>query len=152
VTATATDACNNTTTCTFTVTVLPNPSCNLIAPNPRPNCGSIGNTLCANASNAVAYQWSILSGAGWVITSRTDSNCIVYTAGSADSVTIKLVVTNAVGCKDSCSVTYGCISPYWGCTLGFWKNHTQIWDEPSDPISLCLANALSALGSPYSGN
>jgi hypothetical protein len=27
-----------------------------------------------------------------------------------------------------------------------------IWDDPSDPIAACVANGITAMGSPYSGN
>jgi len=142
------DSCSFTVTRTFT-----HPTCNLVAPTPRPFCGSTGNVLCANATNANTYHWTIVSGALWAITAGADSNCVVYTAGSSDSLTIKLVVTNtASGCKDSCTVTYGCQTPYWGCTLGFWKNHSQLFDQATDPISQCVAAGVAAMGAGYSGN
>jgi len=45
-----------------------------------------------------------------------------------------------------------CSSIYWGCTLGFWKNHPAIWNEASDPISQCVAAAIASMGGSYSGN
>ena len=39
-----------------------------------------------------------------------------------------------------------------GCTPGFWKNHTEAWDQASDPTSACVAAAIAAKGAPYSGN
>jgi len=65
---------------------------------------------------------------------------------------VRLIVTNACGCKDSCDILFGCIPDYWGCTLGFWKNKTSIWNDASDPISACVANGIASFGSPYSGN
>jgi len=47
---------------------------------------------------------------------------------------------------------FGCRTPYWGCTLGFWKNHSQLWDQTSDPISQCLAAGIASMGAGYSGN
>jgi len=115
--------------------------------------------LCATSANAVSYQWKIIvdpapySGAGWIITGGANTNCITYTAGAGgDSVHIRLIVTNACGCQDSCDVTFGCIPQYWGCTLGFWKNHSSIWNDATDPISACVANGIASYGSPYSGN
>jgi hypothetical protein len=77
---------------------------------------------------------------------------MIYTAGSSDSVTVQLVVTNSDGCTDTCMVTYGCSSPYWGCTLGFWKNHTSIWFQSAQALPTCVAAAITAMGPPYSGN
>jgi hypothetical protein len=62
------------------------------------------------------------------------------------------VVTNACGCKDSCDIAFGCRNPFWGCTLGFWKTHTAIWDNASDPISACVAAGISGMGGLYSGD
>jgi hypothetical protein len=38
------------------------------------------------------------------------------------------------------------------CSPGYWKNHTSRWDQATDPVSQCVANAISGLGAPYSGN
>ena len=43
-------------------------------------------------------------------------------------------------------------TPGEGCTPGFWKNHTTLWDQASDPTSAKIAAAITALGAPYSGN
>jgi hypothetical protein len=152
VTVTAQDDCGNQSTCSFTVTINPDPTCSLTPPSPLPVCGSTGNILCATTTNAATYQWTILSGIGWYITSGADSSCMIYTAGSSTTATIQLVVTNSDGCTDTCVVTYGCTSPYWGCTLGFWKNHTSIWFQAIQPLPTCVAAAITAMGSGYSGN
>jgi hypothetical protein len=47
---------------------------------------------------------------------------------------------------------FGCRPDYWGCTLGFWKTHTSIWNDAADPISACVANGIISLGAPFSGN
>jgi hypothetical protein len=39
-----------------------------------------------------------------------------------------------------------------GCTPGFWKNHTGLWNQASDAVSQCVAAAIAGLGVPYSGN
>src|SRR4030095_245956 len=149
----ATDDCGNTATCSATISVVNVPAtCSLTAPYPRPFCGSAGNQLCVTAVNAASYQWIIVSGAGWQITAGATTNCITYTAGSSDSVTVRVYVTNSCGCVDSCEVTFGCRLPYWGCTLGFWKNHTSLWNDPTDPISMCVANGIAAMGAGYSGD
>jgi hypothetical protein len=158
-TVTSTDASSGCTrTCTFTVSKdFTRPSCSALAiPNPLPDCGSALNALCVPVVAGVTYQWYLISPtpAGWSFTSRTDSNCVRYTAGSSstDSVTISLVVTNtASGCKDSCTIKFPCRSPYWGCTPGFWKNHPVYWDQgninnpPVDAVSSCIAMAIASI-------
>ena len=154
----ATDACGNTSGCQQTITV-PSlaqtlPTCSLTVPVSLPICGSIGNILCSNATNATAYHWSV-QGTGWVITSGINASCITYTAGS-DTATFKVVLTGACGNMDSCTVQLHCTAALsnldlGGCTLGFWKNHSQLWDNEGDPIAQSLANALTALGTMYDG-
>jgi hypothetical protein len=39
-----------------------------------------------------------------------------------------------------------------GCTPGFWKNHTGLWNQASDAVSQCVAAAIAGQGAPYSGN
>ena len=36
-----------------------------------------------------------------------------------------------------------------GCTPGFFKNHTNVWDQASDPISIKIKAAVDAKGAPY---
>jgi len=152
---TVTDPVNSANTCFGEVTVIQNtsqPTCTLSPPSTMPDCGSSGNTLCVNTPGPISYQWTLTGGIGWVITSGGNSNCVTYSAGS-DSATFMLIVTNTLsGCSDTCSVIVHCVSPYWGCTLGFWKTHPAIWNDASDPISQCVANAISSQGGSYSGN
>jgi hypothetical protein len=63
-----------------------------------------------------------------------------------------VLVTDVYGCTTTCTTTFGCRNPYWGCTLGFWKNHTSIWDNPADPISACIAAGIASMGNGYSGD
>jgi len=150
-----TDPVNEANSCFAEVIVSQNmtqPSCSLNPPSTMPDCGSSGNTLCVNVTGSVSYQWTLTGGAGWIITTGANSSCVTYNAGS-DSATFMLVVTNTLsGCSDTCSVIVHCVSPYWGCTLGFWKNHPAIWNDASDPISQCLATAIANMGGSYSGN
>ena len=139
VTVTATDACGNSTTCTFTVTVVAAPTCNLTAPNPLPNCGSTGNTFTASTTGTIAnYAWSV-SGTGWAITGQTGGT-ITYTAGSGIGI-LTLTVTDTYGCTSTCNVSFGCIAGQ-GCSPGFWKNHPELWDNTSDPIVNNMPAAL----------
>jgi hypothetical protein len=136
-----------------TGTINPNPSCSLTAPSTLPNCSSTGNTICVPNDPNLNYNWSVTSRSGlWQITSN-GTNCATYTAGSGDTATFKLVVSSKVGgCMDSCMVTFPCQTLFQYCSPGYWKNHTQLWDQASDPISQCVAAAIAGLGAPYSGN
>jgi hypothetical protein len=79
--------------------------CNLIAPVPVPDEGSINNILTATSNNAVNYVWTIV-GDGWIITAGQGTSTIAYTAGSGGA-TFSLVVTDSHGCTDSCGVVVG---------------------------------------------
>jgi hypothetical protein len=152
VTSTATDACGNKTTCSFKVIVKPAPTCKLTVPSTKPTCGSVGNKLCATVTGVapLTYQWTV-TGTGWLITGGQGTSCITYTAGSLGiSATFKLKITDKYGCTCSCTVTFGCVGE--GCTPGFWKNAPTFWDQPTDPVSSCVAAAIAAKGAPYSGN
>ncbi len=92
--------------------------------------------LCAGNGNWNSYLWS----------TGATTQCINVSSG-----TYTVTVTNCYGCSSSCSYTVAPPAPvYWGCTLGFWKNHTSLWDNPNAAIPQCLASAISAKG--YSGN
>ena len=39
-----------------------------------------------------------------------------------------------------------------GCGLGYWKNHTELWDETTDALPFCITQSIKMLGQPYSGN
>ena len=143
VTVTATDACGNSATCTFTVTIVPRPTCNLTAPNPLPNCGSTGNILTAGVTGSgLTYAWSV-SGAGWAITGGQSSPSITYTAGSTGTLGVfSLTVTDQYGCTSTnCTVTFGCIASQ-GCSPGFWKNHPELWDQLTDPVVVNMPSTL----------
>jgi len=152
---TITDPQNSSNTCFGEVVVNQNnnvPVCS-ITPPVATQCESTGNTLSAviTSPDPVTMAWSS-SNPTWVITSSNTVNPITYTAGTG-STTWMLVVTNTVsGCSDTCMVSDSCQNPFFGCTLGFWKNHPTIWNEASDPISSCIASAIGSLGNPYSGN
>jgi hypothetical protein len=155
VTFTVTSDCEDPLQCTATFIVAAPvvPTCTLSSPQVDPECFTTDNSLCANTSAGVSsYAWIILDGSGWIITDGQGTSCITYTAGTG-SATIRLIITGCNGCvSDSCEITIYAFCPYWGCTLGFWKNHPQIWNNTTDPISQCLEAAIAVQGSPYSGN
>ena len=125
------------------------PTCSLTSPANNPICGSTGNQLCATGTTGVTYLWT-LTGTGWVITAGQGTACITYTAGGTGTLgTFTLKVTKD-GCFSTCTVTFGCSAPLpaKGCTPGFWKNTRTRWDQATDAVSLCIANAK---GAPYNG-
>ncbi len=54
---------------------------------------------------------------------------------------------NVVMASDSCTVEI--VAPNEGCTPGFWRNHTELWDENSDTVSQNVKAAVDAKGAPY---
>jgi hypothetical protein len=123
---TATDDCGNDASCSFSVTVNPNPVCTLSEPNPLPLCGSTGNILSA-APGFANYEWSVDSAnPGWTIDSGQGTDQITYTAPAAVSeATFTLVVTDDNDCQGTCSVTFSCLPPqveFCSLTQGFYGN------------------------------
>ena len=54
---------------------------------------------------------------------------------------------NVVMASDSCTVEIIVLNE--GCTPGFWRNHTELWDENSDTVSQNVKAAVDAMGAPY---
>jgi hypothetical protein len=105
VVANAIDDCGNSASCNFTVTVVANPVCNLVAPTILPLAGSVGNILSVVANANYSYAWTV-SGAGWAITNGANSNAITYTAGTLGaSGTFCLTITNQFDCTSTCCVS-----------------------------------------------
>ena len=121
VVASAQDACGNSASCNFEVTIISNPVCLLVAPSPLPMAGSTNNSLCVNNDSGLTYVWSV-SGIGWAITSGANTSCISYTAGSFGvEGTFSLIITNGFGCSDTCSVTFGSVgNQFCTYTQGFY--------------------------------
>jgi hypothetical protein len=99
------------------------PVCNIVAPDPLPDCESTGNRLSATVTGDVSsYSWSV-SGSGWAITSGKYTSTVTYTAGDNGSTgRFTLVVKNRSGCKDTCRVEFGCNEVERTCTFtqGGW--------------------------------
>jgi hypothetical protein len=90
VTVTATDACGNSATCTFDVTVVENPVCAITGPDAI--CEGETAQLCGPAGAAI-YAWT---GPGGF---NADTQCIDVTVGG----TYSLTVTNDQGCVSTCT-------------------------------------------------
>ncbi len=97
-TVTATDANGCTKTAVATVTVNPKPTA---AFNANPSSGQIplNVTFTNTSSGGTSYTWTFGDGSG---SSSQNTN---HTYVSSGSYTVKLVVTNSNGCKDSIMVT-----------------------------------------------
>jgi len=53
-----------------------------------------------------------------VITGGANTSCVTYTAGNGGTeCTFRLIVTSENGCKDTCSVKFGCQNNQYFCTL-----------------------------------
>ncbi len=67
---------------------------------------------------------------------------VTYTSGSSTSTTVLTVnVTDAKGCTTSCQVTLSA-SFGQGCTIGFWRNHTKLWDQSTDKVVAAMPSGL----------
>ena len=84
------------------------PICSITKPTAPLTCNSAGNKLCATVTGGtgtIQYKWKS-DNTAWVITSGQGTNCITYTAGSSSASDAKftLTVTDANGCKCTCSI------------------------------------------------
>ncbi|MCI0331218.1 MAG: T9SS type A sorting domain-containing protein, partial [candidate division Zixibacteria bacterium] len=59
------------------------------------------------------------------------------------TTTVTCAAADACGNPASCSFTVTVNNCAEGCTPGFWKNHTSLWDEASDAVSDCVAEAIA---------
>jgi hypothetical protein len=56
--------------------------------------------------------------------SRTESNLATLTEDDSGQIR-----------TDPAAVNLTCVQPGQGCTPGFWKNHTSVWDNIGDPVA-----------------
>ncbi|MFM1744121.1 MAG: hypothetical protein RLZZ630_58, partial [Bacteroidota bacterium] len=125
----AEDQCENAASCTTTVIVTVNPTCNITAPANNPSCGSAGNTLTATVNNATSYSWSVttnvVGATPWVITAGANSPTVTYSAGSG-SATFTLTAIAAgttAACTTQCQITVSCIDGrFCTYTQGYYGN------------------------------
>jgi hypothetical protein len=160
---TVTDAAGCQSTCSSTLSFAAAPICNLLEPNPLPECGSGGNNLTTSTTGSISsYSWS-LTGSGWSITSGWQSPTVTYTAGSSGSIgQFTLIVSNSDGCKDTCTVAVGCREVQRNCTYsqGGWGSGcpcSQKYDPASTQpgcmrdhfFTTVFPNGVTIGGSPY---
>jgi hypothetical protein len=103
-TASVTDAAGCTTSCTTTLVVNPNPTCNITGPNPV-NCNSTGNTYTSAlsvSSGTATHSWTI-TGSGTISGSSTGPTVTVTAAPSGSFTLTDSVSVN--GCTSTCTLT-----------------------------------------------
>jgi len=112
---TATDACENTASCSQTIYVVDNtdPYCRIVGDLPEVICGEPVPDLTVEVSDECSETGDI------------DVKQTKITSGS--SVTVIVTVTDACGNECSREVTFACTPPDVGCayTPGYWKNHPE---------------------------
>jgi streptogramin lyase len=125
VTISATDQCNNTSSCITPVTVNSNTSCNIAAPISNPVCGSSGNSLTATTCSSGSFSWTVATASpldsSWVITSGANTPTITYKAGTGTATfTLTLVTNTDSGAVTSqCQITLSCASNANACSRTF---------------------------------
>jgi len=123
---------------TETISEPPALSCSLTQPA-IVNCSTSGNTVSGTVSGGTsAYSCSASfdaagTAAGWSASCNIVGNAITvtYTAGSVASTVLTVEITDANGCKSTCSLTLSCNGGK-ACTPGFWKNHAEVWNAQND--------------------
>ena len=138
VTITDANGCQNTCQRTLTVNTV---SCIMSTPSATAQCSTAGNTVSGTVTGGTGPYTCTASfdaagtAAGWTVTncSVTGSNIsVTYTAGTAVATVLTVNVTDANGCQSQCTITLNCQSNSQGCSPGFWKNHTTLWNQTSD--------------------
>jgi len=128
-----------------TVTVNPNPSCNIVDNNTTVVCGlSYTASVTTTPSTGVTVLWSV-SGSGWSIPGSKIGSSVTYVAGPGKGTLSVTVTITATGCTSNCSlcITSNCTE---GCsyTQGFYggtgKNCQQV---SASGVNGVVASALS---------
>ena len=89
------NACAATPSGSATITVNPLPGTPTITPSPLNPCPNSAGNQAGGPAGAATYAWTITNG---VITSATNLQTIVFTAGPSGNVGLTLRVSNASGC------------------------------------------------------
>jgi hypothetical protein len=107
---------------TMTITISPNPACSITGE--QTVCTGGSSTFTATAG-MTTYSWTGPGG---------------FTAGTP-SITVsvagiyEVTITDSNGCSSTCSRELIVSSCGAGCTIGFWKNHTDLWDGVSPDLA-----------------
>ena len=124
----------------------------IVQPDTVPHCYKPGNVLCVAVNgdvNEFTFNWTVTSDNNdWIITGGSNTNCVVYTAGSGTGTFI-VVATEEGECSDTAITELSCYQIAEGCSPGFWKNSKQYWDQTSDNTSVCVKENIGILGNPF---
>ncbi|WP_156879230.1 T9SS type A sorting domain-containing protein [Salinimicrobium xinjiangense] len=139
-----------------TLTMFENPDCS--ASNSGPICAGDDVILYETGGDAVEWLWS--SDGAATFNDNTLQNPTA--SGAVDGEIFTVMVTDINGCTSTCTTTVTVeVCMQEGCTLGYWKNHTDQWcDEystcdiygdifmnaPSELASLSLLEVLNLQG------
>ncbi|MCK4510146.1 T9SS type A sorting domain-containing protein, partial [bacterium] len=145
--------------CEVIYEIIPNPVCEILAPDPLPSCGTDAYQLCATEDNLdYTYSWELISApAGWELVPPTDGYCVIYNTGNLGEATFELTVTDQYGCEGTCEVTFGCepSGEFCSFTQGFYGNAGGDWNgmrtleildgliTPADPLVLGVLGTRS---------
>jgi hypothetical protein len=158
VTCSATDACGNTGTCSYSIRVVRNPSCTINLPDPKPLANSCNNQVGASVNGLdgnTTYTWTINGGPGWTIQS-TNGPTVTYCAGSGSAIFCLEVknTVNGVECISTCCDTVEC-QPTVFCsyTQGYYGNaggNNCTGGNTTDLLEIILTSGPLVLGDPTS--
>jgi hypothetical protein len=102
-----TDAIGCSASLTVDITAATSPTVEIVAPTVQDICQTTGNTIEAEAANAVSVTWAIEStNNDWAIVS-SNQTLMTYNAGTG-LATITVTATDAYGCTDTHSITLSC--------------------------------------------
>ena len=123
-TLTVTDDNGCVDTDTVVLEIYASPICS--ASNNGPICDGDDVILSETGGDAVSWLWS--SNGAATFNDATLQNPTA--SGAVDGEIFTVVITDINGCKSTCTTTV-IVEPCAdeGCTLGYWKNHTDRWCE-----------------------
>jgi hypothetical protein len=155
-TLTVTDANGCSDTDTVVLEIYANPICS--TSNNGPICAGDNVSLSETGGGAVIWLWS--SNGAATFNDATLQNPTA--SGAVDGEIFSVLITDINGCTSTCTTTVTVQScAQEGCTLGYWKNHTDRWcqdyrtcdlfgevfvDAPSNLANLTLLEALNLGG------
>ncbi|MGE5520766.1 MAG: beta strand repeat-containing protein, partial [Candidatus Dadabacteria bacterium] len=134
VTATSANGC--TATATVAVATAGSFSCPPITP-PAELCVGTAGTFTATGPIAQYTHWDWSAQGATISGTAHDVTSVSVVPTQAGTYTVTLTVSfessvfSPVTCTQAGTATM-CV--VYGCTLGFWKNHTAIWDSYTDPL------------------
>ncbi|CAN5837325.1 hypothetical protein BH11BAC4_BH11BAC4_18790 [soil metagenome] len=84
------------------------------------------NLIVVGGTSPYTYAWTASNGAVIPAGQANNQNLTGLTEGS-----YTVVVTTSHGCTSTKTFEVNCPHPVFGCGHGFWKNHTEYWNNAS---------------------